>query len=131
MEKAFDLDLRQDRFIIRVMHNPTNEQQMYDFFKLHEIKLNEIKEDKSTRLFFDINELSFNFTTLSYIPTVVSHFRKMEKLSNKKLKACAVYVYSSAIASIIQPLLDKYPGEVPTLISYDKELCKKFLRDAK
>ena len=130
-EQAFDLELRQDRFIIRVMQDPTHESQMYDFFKRHEQKLNEIQIHKSARLFFDIYQLSFNFTTLSYIPTIVAHFRKMESLSNQKLKACSVFVASATIAAIIQPLFDKYPGEVPTLISSDKELCKKFLRDAK
>ncbi len=130
-DSAFYVDLKDDRFFIRILKDPTNENDMYDFFNRHERKLHEIQGIKSTRLFFDVYELSFNLTTMSYIPTIVAHFRKTQTLSNLKLKACSVYVYNAAIAAIIQPILDKYPGEVPTLISSDKELCKKFLRDAK
>ncbi len=130
-DAAFDVVLRGDSFIIRVLKDPTMESQMYDFFKLHESKLNEIKTIKSTRLFFDIYELSSSLKTLTYIPQVLKHFLKMQPVSNMKLKACSVYVSNSYIASIIQPILDKYPGEVPTLISCDLEVCKQFLRDAK
>ena len=127
----FDAKLQGESFLIRILQNPTDESQMHEFFQLHESKLKEIKTTKKTRMFLDLSELSFSATLLFYIPPLLKHFLRLQPESNRKLKACSVCVSNSYAASIIQPYLEKYPGEVPTFISSDEEACRQFLRRAK
>ncbi len=125
------VELKDDRFVIIVLSNPTEESDMYDFFKNHEAKLRQIKTTKKTRMFIDLRELSFSLRLMTYLPNVVAHFLTMQSLSNEKLKACSVLVSNAHVANIIQPILDRNPGEVPTLINSDEKVCKQYLRNAK
>lgn len=128
-----DIELKRqgDCVIIRLHRTPTDPNQMQSFFTAHQNMLEETKVDKSVRLFFDIYNLTFDPFTMKYIPPILKHFLDCQYLSNKKLKVCSVWVGSAFAASVIQPLLDANPGEVPTLISPEEAKCKNFLRSHK
>ncbi len=127
-----DIEIKRlnDNIIIRIQQTPSSTESMYIFFEKHEKMLNEIQEPKSVKVFFDLYNLTFDPTTLVYVKPILDHFIRLQKVSNEKLKVCSVYVASSVAAGVIQPLIDRNPGEVPTFISSNKDECKKFLRSS-
>ncbi len=131
MDKWIDIELIDERLMIRFLKSPTEKSQLLEFFDLHEGKLQEIKTQNKTRFYIDLSALTFNPQFLIHIPVIVSHFLKLQPVSEVKLRACSVYVSTTYIASIIQPLIDAHPGTIPTFVSADENLCKQFLRQFK
>lgn len=131
-QKIFDLQIRENKLIIKLLREPENTEEgnffLDLFFQEHKKTLEAVKVKKSVCMLLDIKMLSYSPLNLTYVPALVKHFTSLKKTSNQKLKACAVLVSSSIIATIIQPLIDNDPGEVPTKITTDEKIAKEYLR---